>query len=311
MSRHIILGAFGHLGSHVAKQLSQIQQPFISVSRGIHSKRYQEESVLAGDICSPGFLSRLCLDGDRIYLCSMPKYGRWAEEFIPMIASICRELSNKRVTLVYADNLYMYGFQTQPMHEKMAPKRLSKKGRLRLEAASLLQTHKGNWNVVICRGADFFGPQVRNALMGEYVFASSIEGKSPIYVGRMDTLHSFTFIEDFASSMIKLANEPQAIGHVWHAPSLSGLTANMFIDEVKRQTNNRKRTINIVGWKETVLGHILPSIKTIQDTRYQRDYDFSIDDQKYINTFGEKATGFELAISKTIQAFRDDAAEII
>ncbi|WP_070969485.1 NAD-dependent epimerase/dehydratase family protein [Vibrio sonorensis] len=218
MSKHVVLGGFGHVGSHIVKKLTERGCEVISVSRSPHNARYPLEQTITGDITEEGFLSNLVNNQDKVYLCCAPSYQNWDTDFLPMIERISQELSDKHIVLVYADNLYMYGPQTGTFCENTSPSTLGPKGQIRFEAYHSLVEKKGNWNIVTCRAADFYGPGVHQALMGELVFKSALEGKSAIYLGSLSSVHSFTYIEDFAQAMITLAEDKRAYGGIWHVP---------------------------------------------------------------------------------------------
>jgi len=48
------------------------------------------------------------------------------------------------------------------------------------------------------------------------IFARGSAGKGAQVLGDPDTPHTFTFIDDFASGLVVLAEHDQALGEVWH-----------------------------------------------------------------------------------------------
>src|SRR5699024_1548158 len=72
--------------------------------------------------------------------------------------------------------------------------------------------------------SDFYGPRVRAALAGKLMVPRLLAGKSVQTLGRLDQLHSFTYVPDLAAAMIAAADQPQAWNRVLHAPTGPALT---------------------------------------------------------------------------------------
>src|SRR5699024_6760038 len=107
--------------------------------------------------------------------------------------------------LIISDNMYMYGEVSGTLKESLPYKATTKKGAVRAEVSwRLLKAHQeGKIRVTIGKGSDFFGPHVLNSAIGR-VFPNIIKGKTATVAGDPDKLHTYTFIEDFAKSLVIL-----------------------------------------------------------------------------------------------------------
>ncbi len=82
-----------------------------------------------------------------------------------------------------------------------------------------------NIKVVIGRGSDFFGSLVKNATLGEMFFKAALSGKPANLLGNIDMPHTYTYIKDFATALVKLSENDKAFGQAWHVvPSAPTIT---------------------------------------------------------------------------------------
>jgi len=303
--KQAVLGGNGQLGKLIIKRLIANNIALININRSKGHIKHPLVTNICGDINNAQFVEKSCLHCEVVYLCASPAYADWPALFMPMIRSVIKGLENRKVKLIVADNLYMYGSHVAPLQETFNNNPLGPKAAVRAQVASFLmdQHNENGMSVSIARASDFFGPNISEALMGDNIFKAALEGKKALYVGNLDVLHSFTFIDDFADSMLLLANSPQAAGKIWHVPTSPAITPREFIKLVYQQAGKTCKINNIKGVLESLLSFVSPALKSIQETRYQRDKDFVVDSSLYKFHFIDHSTPVQQAISQTLAAY--------
>jgi len=129
--------------------------------------------------------------------------------------------------VVFPESLYSYGQVTGPMSEATPSSATTGKLGVRAELIRARAEHAAH--TVSMVASDFYGPRVRTALAGERMVPRLLAGQSVQTLGRLDVVHSFTYVPDLAAAMIAAAEEPEAWDRVLHAPTAPALTQRELI----------------------------------------------------------------------------------
>ncbi|MEZ4592329.1 MAG: hypothetical protein R3D55_14475 [Chloroflexota bacterium] len=91
------------------------------------------------DATNPDEVARVTAGADVVFFCVQPAYHQWPEKFPPLAASIIEGVSRSGASLVFGDNLYMYGpTNGQPIHENLPYAADTRKGKARAQVANML-----------------------------------------------------------------------------------------------------------------------------------------------------------------------------
>lgn len=307
--RQIILGS-GPLGLAIMDELSTTDSEIIIVNRKgfIDEPLPKNVSVRQADLYDSSNLKKICENGDTVYHCAMPAYTEWNSKFVNLTHSICEALEGKEITLVYADNLYMYGLQDRPMSENSPVKPNSKKGQVRGRCAELLLnlSKMSSVNVTILRGSDFFGPRVKNSSFGSIVFDSALQNKKIKLFGNPDKKHSITYIRDFAKAMIIAVNNPVNEGIVYHVPNADVTTTKEFISLVEIEVGSKLKILSAGKYILSIISIFNPMIKELKEILYQWTNDFVSDHTLFENKFNIKPTPFKQSVAETVKWYRNN-----
>ena len=192
IQRPVILGT-GQLGLTILDELDVRGTPVTLVNRsGQVSETLPERATLrTADLYDAANVRDVCAGADVVFLCAQPAYTAWPEKFPPLIDSVLAGLadvaSSAPVTLVFGDNLYMYGpTGGAPISETLPYAATGHKGKTRVAMAEklLAADTPGKLNVVIGRAIGFLW-STRHRLIGRRnALCGGSGGQDGQHVGR-------------------------------------------------------------------------------------------------------------------------------
>ncbi len=308
MNNKTLIFGTGPLGMWVAKLLTKKGEKVTVVNQKGKIKGFSHNpniTVKALNLYDSTQVATLCKDANHIFHCAMPPYTAWSENYHLLTQAIIKGLEDSNAKLIYGDNLYMYGENSfHNLTEECAMDTTTKKGKIRAIAAQ--EFLRSKTDTAIVRGSDFFGPFVKNALLGADFFLSAIHGKTVNLMGNIDLPHSYTYIKDFANTMITVSKNKECYNQVWHVPNAPTITTREFIKLVENEINQPIK-IRITGNKMlSFLALFNPLISEIKEMMPQVTNPYIVSHQKYQNKFGDNFTPLQQAIKATIDGLIHD-----
>lgn len=302
---HLILGT-GPLGRSVMKELQRRGEPCRIVNSSGRSVGTEHVSVEKVDLMDANQAKSAIAGASVVYQCAQPPYHRWNPLFERLQENITEAVKAANAKLVVAENMYMYGDVDGEIHEDLPYAATTKKGRIRARLAErLLDLHRrGELQVVIGRGSDFFGPGVTNSSAGAMMFRPLVSGKPVSIMGNPEAKHTFTFVEDFGKALVTLGETENAYGDAWHVPNVETVTVRGFV-ELAAQLAGVKATIKPMGKGMLRIGGLfIPAARESIEMFYQFEKDFVISSRKYTDRFGSSATPLDASLAATVEWYR-------
>jgi nucleoside-diphosphate-sugar epimerase len=311
MPARVVVGATGALGAAVVRHLVAAGAPVRAVARD--AGRAQAllpagvEVVTADALHREGVVSA-CAGAKTIYHCLNVPYQEWMAVMPHVTTNVLQAAQEHDAVLVFPGNVYGYGkFKRIPTPESHPRTATSRKGQLRnaLEQ-TLTNAHQGGQvRVVIPRLPDFYGPHVTNKLFGEMIFAAAVARRTVKWVGRLDVLHDFVFIDDAAAACVRLGQTEAAWGDSWHVPGAGPLTAREFLTAVCRAAQAPVRMSALPAWLLTVAGFFADGAREVAEIAYLFTQPQVLDGSKFRAAFPEfRFTPHEEAIARTVAWFQ-------
>ena len=302
---NVVFGT-GPLGLAVARHLAAAGKPVRLVNRSGNAPAPQGADLVAADATDLAASRKVCEGATVVYHCATGTYGRWAQFLPPLMNGIIEGASAAGAKLVYADNLYAYGLVDGPITENLPYRPVGPNTRARADVATtLMSAHAaGKIRATIGRASDFYGPHARQSTAGDGIFARGLAGKGAQVLGDPDTLHTYTFIDDFAAGLVALAEHDEALGEVWHVASAETVTTRRFVEMVFA-TLQRPATLQPAPKLAiNLLAFFVPAMAAVKETSYQREHPWVVDHSKFSRAFGSRPTPHEQAISLTLDWFQ-------
>jgi nucleoside-diphosphate-sugar epimerase len=306
--KHVIVGA-GPVGSGTAQLLVAAGHEVTVVTRSGNGPEHPGiERVRADAADAPG-LARLAAGAAAIYNCANPPYHRWAAEWPPIAASLLAAAESSGAVLVTTSNLYGYGEVSAPMTESTPLTAKGMKGWVRNEMwRDALAAHvAGRARVCEARASDYFGPGLTaTSHMADRVIPNLLAGKPVrLVLGTPDVLHSWTYIDDVARTLVVLGTDGRAWGRVWHVPTNPPLTQRQMVGALAAAAGvDVPRVRALPPFALRSVGIVSPTVRQLQEVRHQFERPFVVDSTACSATFGLDATPMDEALRATIGWWR-------
>ena len=266
--------------------------------------------VVAADITDVAQLSQAFTDAVVVYMCAMPAYHRWGQEFDAMMRNVLQACATTGSAMVFADNLYMYQESPNASLTENTPLRpTTRKGVVRARIAEMvLQAHRdGTVKTAIARASDFFGPGVDNAMLGNRFFPQLIAGKAVQWFGNPDMPHTFTYVPDFGKALAELGVDGAGWGEVWHVPNCITCTARNAANAAAELVKLVKQPVKLTNGGRLMLsmvGLFLPQAKEMIEMLPHFETPYVVDDSKWRSRMQTKATPWREALSVTLASYQ-------
>jgi nucleoside-diphosphate-sugar epimerase len=303
---NIVFGT-GPLGYAVAEELLNKGKTVRMVNRSGKADLPTGAVLISADAEDWERTREICKDAKVVYHCAMPPYTQWKELFPALTTGIMEGAASANAKLIYADNLYMYGYTDSPINENTSNNPLGTKGTVRAEMSdNLLAAHKdGKVKIAIGRASDFYGPRVMVSILGERVFKPALEGKTIRMLGNIDVPHSYIYIKDFAKGLVTLGMEPNALGEVWHIPAAEALTTRELLHLIFNETKKTPKAQTTSPFITNLLSRFNPIIKELKEVMPTYEKSYLVDHSKFQNVFGFEATPHKEAIKETVNWYKE------
>lgn len=295
---HVVVGASGQLGRELVTTLHRLGHRVRAVTRGPAAAVWPGVAAETGDIGDPRDAERLCRDATVVYGCFGAPHRQWPELFPRMMRGMIAGATRAGATIVYADNLYAYGPQTEPLVETMPPTRFGRKPRLRAELAAMLLD--GPTPAVIGRAADFYGPGVTNAMLGAPLVRAVLAGKRVFLPGTIDASHTFTFVADFAQALTTLGLADDVTGRVWHVPSAPPVSLRDVVERLATLCGTRARITAIPAFAVRAAAWVSPTARELAELSFQWDRPYVVSHARYAARFGDRHTSLDDGLRATL-----------
>jgi nucleoside-diphosphate-sugar epimerase len=306
-AQDVVFGCNGPLGVALMEELAREGRQVRGVCRSGRSEAPPGAEIVAGDAADADTARRLSEGAEVIYACMGIPYPQWLDGWPPIVEGLLTAAEGKR--LVFADNLYAYGPVDRPLHAGLAPTTYGKKPALRARMTfDMLAAHRsGRTGVVLVRASDFYGPRVRNAILGERVFPAALQGSRAQLLGDIDQPHSYTYVLDFARTLARLGPDDRALGEIWHVPNAPARTTRQVVEVIYRLAGTTPRVGVMPPWLIQALGIFWPLMREVKEMEFQRDRPYLVEDQSTRETFGLTHTELEEGLKATLDWYRRQA----
>lgn len=303
---HTILGANGTIARELSRALASFSSDIRQVSRNPRKVNSSDETMIA-DLLDSRATANAVSGSEVVYLVAGLQYDLavWQDQWPRVMRNAIDACKQHGARLVFFDNVYAYGRVHGAMTEETPFNPISKKGEVRAKIATLLldEMHRGNLQAMITRSADFYGPGAVQSFLHATVFQRLKAGKAPQWIGRPNTVHTFTFTPDAGHAVAVLGRSPEAYGKTWHLPTTKEpLTGEDFVRLACDLAEQPYKLQVPPRFMLKLLGFFMPVLRENEEMMYQFDYDYRFDSSKIESAFGMQSTPYRRGIDACLSA---------
>jgi nucleoside-diphosphate-sugar epimerase len=240
---------------------------------------------------------------------SQRPYTKWPELFPPLQRGVLAAAERTDALLVTLENVYSYGSSGgKPMTEDHPLAATSVKGRTRaaMTRELLAAAEAGRVRIAIGRASDIFGAGATETALGSRVFANALAGKRADFIGKLDLLHTYSYVPDVANGLATLGSDERAIGGTWHLPGPETVTTRAIIQLVAGEIGRTVGTRVMPTLAMRAMGLFSPMMRGLAEMAYEFEEPFVLDTTKYRSTFGTATTPLSTAIAETVLWYRGE-----
>jgi nucleoside-diphosphate-sugar epimerase len=306
---HVVTGA-GPVGSTIALQLAGAGQQVRLLTRSGSGPDHalierQRVDVSRADQLGAAFdgasVVHHCIHG------SAYEARTWRAE-LPAAEKLVLEAAGRvGAVVVFPESLYSYGPVDGPMTEDLP--RAATGGKLGVRTDLLAQRAASATSTVSVAASDFYGPRVLNAHAGERLIPTVLAGRTMRVVGSLDQPHSFTYVPDLATAMIRAAATPDLWNSFLHAPTAPPVTQRELIEQVAGTAGVPvPRMSALPTWALKAFGVVARSMKELAETGYMFDRPFVLDSSASEARLGLSPTPLEIGLKESVAWWRENGS---
>jgi nucleoside-diphosphate-sugar epimerase len=128
-------------------------------------------------------------------------------------------------------------------------------------------------------------------------------------MGDVDVPHSWTYVNDAATTLVRCASDESTWGRVWHVPSNEPRSMRELFDDLADAAGlPRVRVTAVSGLVLRALGVVNPTIREALTTRYQFEMPFIIDDSESRERLYQWPTPWPLVLNSTLSPYLELSA---
>jgi len=302
---HTILGAGGPIANALTAELINANQQIRLVSRRSITPANANVQWHKADLTNASEVMLATKGSAVIYLCAGLVYDKniWQQQWPVIIQNVINAAKENNARLVFFDNVYMYGLVKGPMLESTTYNPLSVKGEVRAKVATQLmnEVKAGNLQATIARAADFYGAESMNSFLDKMVLSKYAKGERAMWLGKPDTLHSFTYVLDAGKAMYLLGQRPEADNQIWHLPTAPALRGKQIMEIAAGIFNTNPRFMKVNKLMLQLLGIFDKVTAGAIEMYYQYDHDYIFDSTKFEQAFNVKPTTYQQGLQHLSQ----------
>ena len=304
-SRILVLGAAGRLGYVAAESFRDAGWNVVSQVRpGTAKQAPPRTRVVEIDALDHAAIGEAAHGADVVLHALNPTYPLWCTQALPLAFSALTAAEQSGATLIFPGNLYNFGSPMPPAIDETTPMRpTSHKGRIRVAIEDRLQeaAEERGLRVIVVRAGDFFGSGIGSWL--DLVITRDITRLRLTYPGPLDVVHEWTYLPNFASTLVQLAGMRAQFGG-FETFCFPGHAApgREFTTAIAKVVQNRLQVKKMGWWLIKGLAPFVPLCRELAEIAYLWNEPHRIGGDKLRAAIGDVPhTPLDAAVARAIQ----------
>ncbi len=310
----LVIGATGGIGGAVAQAFLRAGWQVRALTRRAQAEATTSPALagvqwLQGDAMLQNDVVRAAQGVDCIFHgANPPRYQRWRELAIPMLASSIAAAQSSGARLIFPGTIYNYGADAGPVLTESSPQHpRSRKGQIRVEMETMLQQaaqHRGVRSLVV-RAGDYFGWQAPSSWFQTLMVKPQQPVRSVWFPGEANVGHAWAYLPDLAQTILRLAEIKDQLptfetfhfqGH-WTARGIE------MAESIRTASGNPRLPIHRLPWPLLyLLSPFVAVLREMLEMRYLWREPIRLDNRKLLSALGsEPHTPLDQAVATSLQ----------
>ena len=232
----------------------------------------------------------------------------WRKAWPVTISNVIEACAAIDARLIFLDNLYQLGPQSEPRREDMALTAQGAKPAILAAVTRTWMAATGRVRIAALRAPDFYGPGVVVSYLGITGLGNLAQGKAALVVGSPDTPHDFAYVPDIARAILALLDAPDdAFGQVWNMPCAPTQTPRQILHLGAQALGVKLKIMSIPLFILPWLGVFVGFMREVADVGFTWDRPYVVDGGKFTKRFGFQVTPLEVGVPLTAHWFHKEA----
>ncbi len=303
---HVVVGA-GQVGVPLAERLVARGRRVRVVRRGAPVPGLRGVEWARGDVTDRAFACHAFRGARAVYHCANPANFQWDGVLLPLARRIREAAGRAGARLVVLDSVFMYGRPRGGVMTEDDPHQpCSRKGELRAQLArELFEAHaRGDVRASAGYAGDFYGPTASDQapIVGAAFLASLRAGRPVLALGNPDLPHACSYLPDVAAGLATLGENDLALGRAWHLPTTWNGTTRELMERFAAAAGRPLRLWRAPKTALRLAGLFDKTVREAVEMLYLWEVPSRLDDTRFVETFGVRATPVEVTIDETLRA---------
>lgn len=272
MRTALVIGITGGFGGHVASALRADGWRVKALMRdpGKLPSWQHEAEVIAGDARRIEDVRRAAGDADVIVYGVNVPYHRWRHEALALLEPSVQVAQERRLTLVFPGNVYVYDPDAGTVFDEEAPLRpATRKGEIRRRMeARLEEASRRGARILLIRAGDFIGAHARGSWIQVLTKATG-DGYRLLRPGPADLVHTWANLPDVGRTVSHLlARRDQLPAFAPFHFEGYRVTFDELVEAVRAAGGKPVRVRRFPWWAVTLASPFVPFLRELGEMRY-------------------------------------------
>jgi nucleoside-diphosphate-sugar epimerase len=164
---------------------------------------------------------------------------------------------------------------------------------------------EGRVQAVAVRSSDFYGPGVRQSLLGAPTLGLVAQGKTVLMTSDPDLPHDVTHVEDYARAEVTLLDAQDAdYGQAWHVPCSETRTFRQLMTIAADAMGTPLKIRHFGKWQTYMLGMFIRDVAEYREMHFLLDRPYLVDSSRFKERFWSDTIPFDEGIPEAVMSFR-------
>jgi len=298
----VVIGA-GPVGTTIAEQLAGQGRRVRVLTRSGSGPEHELIERRRADATNPADLADAFAGANAVFDCmhaSAYDAKVWRAELPRAEKTVLDAAGRAGAVVVFPESLYSFGRVTAPITEETP--RTATEGKPGVRVELLRARDASPTPTVSVAASDFYGPHVGAAgHAGERMVTAVLDQKTLRVIGDPDAPHSWTYVPDLASAMIKTAHDETLWNSFVLAPTAPPVSQRQLATAYAEVAGLPvPRITGLPGWTLRAVGALHRPTRELMELSFQFEAPFELDSRVSEQRLGLAATPLDLGAAATI-----------